>query len=228
MKEDDLSGAAKLLFNAIYSHGALELPDSKDRLFGSESEFWQFNACISAHKTTHAYATGYLDAAKLLARLVIYSQKGVDTLVYPIVYLYRHYLEITLKDLIRKGCDITDSEISESLQKALDGHGLMRLWNGFAPFFAEVSGGNSSFPEVKRAMESYINQIHEIDPESVSFRYDSSKGTKDHKLENIQHINMLQLCNNMEKLTDLLEGVASEFSEALDYVNECRADMRDS
>jgi hypothetical protein len=122
--------------------------------------------------------------------------------------------------------NITDTPIDSKLEKILEEHNLMALWNRFIPFLTEISGHNNDFEKVKKAMESYINQIHQIDPSSVAFRYDRSKNQKEHNLKEIKHINIGIFCQNMEKLTDMLEGISCEFGVALDYTNEMRAEFR--
>lgn len=218
---EELEKAARALCYSIID-SSFEHPNSKDKLFVDSREMWPLNACVDKFNGINAYAAGYLDAAKLLARIVIYSRSKMDTLVYPIIYLYRHYLEIKLKDLIRQGAAITDTIIDEKLKQALGEHNLMVLWNRFKPFFEEISGYNDSFNEVRKGMESYINQIHSIDPASFTFRYDRSKNSKAHNLENVERINLFHFCQNMEKLTDLIEGIDCEFDAASDYVNEMR------
>lgn len=202
----------------------MDLPNSKDKLFTDDKDYWHLNACISSFDKTAAYSIGYLKAAQLISRIVIYSGQQPDTLLYPIVYLYRHYLEIMLKDLISDGLEIRGETVSSELKEILGQHNLMKLWNNFKPFFCEVCGTDSDFEAVKKAMESYINQMHCIDPEAISFRYDKSKTGKQ-SLEGIERINILNFCRNMEKLSLLIEGISMQFSDALDHVRDMRRSM---
>lgn len=214
---DELRDAANTIWDAICNND-FEYPNSKDTLFSGNRYYWKLNACIGGHDSADAYVCGYANAAKLLARIVICSGRGMDTLVYPIVYLYRHCLEIQLKSLIRSGTYISGTTIDAELDEVLGNHNLMNLWNRFQPFFQEISGHNKDFDSVKKGMESCINQIHMIDPASFAFRYDRSKKSRDHNLEGIKHINILQFCENVEKLTNMLDAIGCEFSEAEGYV----------
>ena len=114
----ELQFAAQILYESTIDE-SFEYPNSKDKLFADNKDFWQLNACIDKFNGIAAYASGYLEAAKLLARIVIYAQRHMDTLVYPIIYLYRHYLEIQLKDLIRTGANITNTAVDEKLGSGL-------------------------------------------------------------------------------------------------------------
>lgn len=219
----DLEIAAQKLYLSTLESD-FEYPNSKDKLFVESRDDWRLNACITKFGADETYIAGYLDAAKLLARVVIFSQSHMDTLVYPIIYLYRHYLELRFKRLIRQGAIIKDFQIDAKLEEVLADHNLMALWNSFIPFFEEVSGDNEDFEKVKKGIESYINQIHQIDPGSLAFRYEKQKHGKKHTLEKIERINIGVFCQNMEKLTSLLEGVSCEFGMAKDYTDDMRSE----
>lgn len=57
----------------------------------------------SGEDARHSYRTGYLNAAELLTK-TIEASEGFDnrlsSLIYPIINLYRHFVELTLKDFI--------------------------------------------------------------------------------------------------------------------------------
>ena len=74
-------------------------PRKSDVLFGSGTD-WQANACVNGIDDLAAYQNGYRRAALHLAEYVCDAGRGQDFLVYPIVYLYRHHIELTLKSII--------------------------------------------------------------------------------------------------------------------------------
>ena len=84
MSTNELKEAINKLFDSTVNDSILEIPNSKDKLFTANSDFWHLNACINQPNNFDAYCTGYLDAAKLLARIVIFSGRRMDTLIYPI------------------------------------------------------------------------------------------------------------------------------------------------
>ena len=75
-------------------------PRKSDVLFGSGTD-WETNACASTIDNIMAYQNGYRRAAFHLAEYVCDARLGQDFLVYPIVYLYRHHIELTLKSIIQ-------------------------------------------------------------------------------------------------------------------------------
>jgi len=84
------------------------LPSSADKLFTSQEDWWN-NACLNwCRDGWSLYAVGYKDAGDILAREVENRNSGQDTLVYPILFLYRQYLELEIKDLIRTARRLQD------------------------------------------------------------------------------------------------------------------------
>jgi hypothetical protein len=80
----------------------------KSTLFNQDQSNWIDDIDILANKNIDAdnlwsvYAAGYKEAANLIAEQTmgkrVYKKYAM---IYPIMYLYRHYLELQLKNLIR-------------------------------------------------------------------------------------------------------------------------------
>ncbi|GAC19580.1 hypothetical protein [Paraglaciecola arctica] len=69
----------------------------------SSGEDWQSNACVNcSHDSIGLYIDGYRQAADTLAHKVVESSRDQDILVYPIVFLFRQYIELQLKRIIRE------------------------------------------------------------------------------------------------------------------------------
>ena len=225
MDYEELREAAQKIYSTATS-SSFEYPDSKDKLFDGNSPRSIYNVCITETRGANfAYSSGYLIGAKLLSRMAIFTRCNIDQLIYPIIFMYRHYLEIILKDLIRQGLNIKGETPDQILTDVLNGHNLMKLWNKFKPFFEEVSGRNESFSEVRKGVESYLNQINKVDPESMAFRYEKTKDRSRASLSGEINVNIVDFCNKMEKLTGLLEGVSCEFSEAESWASEMRSEQ---
>jgi hypothetical protein len=216
---DDLKAVASRLY-ALLNEGNSDFPNSADQLFVAGKTSWHLNACIDQFGHTDAYADGYLHAAKLLARIVIYSERGMDTLVYPIVYLYRHFIEIKFKSLIRRGTRIVGKSENTQLDEVLKNHDLEKLWKNFKPIFAEISKDEEDFESTEQGIDSYIRQIHGIDPGSFAFRYETTKDGKKRNLDGVAHINVLEFCQVIEKLTGLMEYIDYQFSALEDHLSE--------
>ena len=121
---------------------------------------------------------------------------------------------------------ILEKEIDQKTEEALNQHGLSILWNKLKPIFYEILKDEAEYDKVEKGIESYINQINQIDPGSFAFRYDKSK-TGENNLEQIEHINVLSFCQNIEKLTDLFEGIDMQLDFILDSIVDMRSDYMD-
>jgi hypothetical protein len=93
-----------------------------------------------------------------------------DRLFFPAMYLYRHGLELLLKELIRKG--------AHYLGKTCDnraGHSVLRLWTDAgqevdAKRVVEAVWANLT-PELLAWLEASISEIHQLDPDGQTIRY---------------------------------------------------------
>lgn len=90
------------------NQGNYEPPRKEDILFCSDNEMWHANACLGNLATPHAYSQGYRKSARILSEYVYEKGRHQDFLIYPIVFLYRHHIELILKQLIIQGSDLAN------------------------------------------------------------------------------------------------------------------------
>ncbi|MCH8318510.1 MAG: hypothetical protein IIA88_08445 [Bacteroidetes bacterium] len=96
----------------------------KNNIFKSCDDWWN-NAIINLHYDKwDLYAEGYKLAAELLFEKVSEAKSNQDYLVYPIVFLTRHYIELRLKEIILKGKKLLDKK----KEKPPTHHDLSSLW----------------------------------------------------------------------------------------------------
>jgi hypothetical protein len=127
--------------------GVLPPPRKSDVLFGSGTD-WEMNACISAMNAAMYYQDGYRRAALHLVDYVCEVERGQDYLVYPIVYLYRHHIELTLKSIIDAAAFVTDYALTDKDHDTLGRHDLVKLWKLVRPMLSPACelGGDSALP----------------------------------------------------------------------------------
>jgi hypothetical protein len=95
-------------------------PKLGNSLFSQSADTWN-NACLNfARNPWHLCATGYLEAADHLSARVIETERGLDTSIYPIVFLYRHYLELRLKELIVQGSALVEMPANLKMNHHID------------------------------------------------------------------------------------------------------------
>ncbi len=207
--------------------------DKKDILFrsvkageGSEGD-WETNAWVRG-ATDYAYAEGYRRAARMLANDVIQNRWDTDFLVFPIVFLYRHNVELQLKNLIPRGAYLVRHGLNEDDRKVLkSSHRLDQLWGVFEPILRALAGEFGVTDDQIDAISSYIRQVHAVDEGSFSFRYMTNKAGADSiDKDKLPHINIGVLAEGMEKLTGYLFGLGEAFHEAAQVQAEMDAEAR--
>ncbi len=186
----------------------LPWPHAGDKLFADGGDW--FNACVGwSHNQSFGYIEGYKRAADLLVQHVADEQRDQDFLIYPIVFLYRQAVEVSLKHLIWVGCQLQDKR--PELPKH---HRLVPLWRQCRLIIEEV------WPDGPRqdldAVGAVLDQFEARDPVSTAFRYPVTKeGRASHSVsERIDIRNFAEVANRM---LSLLDGCATGFSEYLQH-----------
>jgi hypothetical protein len=89
-------------------------------------------------------------------------------MVFPILFLYRHYLELTLKEII-----LTATQYLEKSHDAINSHNVSQLWEEAKKLISQVDLDIPNDDMV--AVENQISQFHSLDKSSMTFRYPVDK-----------------------------------------------------
>ena len=190
-------------------------PKLGDSLFKLTGDWWNI-ACLNIHPGNwYPYAEGYNRAANILVTYVEEHNRNQDFLVYPIVFLYRQYLELQLKLLIRDGSDLLDRSFDLLMH-----HDIRSLWNDCRSIL-ESLWPDSPTSDLD-AVQSCISELNVIDPKSMSFRYPVDK-KGDAVVFPMNHINLKHVADVMSRLAGLLNACHM----AIDHELEVRQEMRD-
>lgn len=178
-------------------------------LFQPVDTDWINNArIVKADYRIEFYIQGYKKAADILVNHVLSTGTDQDTLVYPIVFLYRHYLELLLKNIIENGAKLLDTE-----EEPKKNHHLDDLWNIAKSIINKIWEGDECDREIE--IDHYIADFIEIDKSSQAFRYQKDKqGNK--FLEATEIINIRHFYDCINKISSHLEGVSDAIYEYLD------------
>src|SRR3989442_9974486 len=113
------------------------------------------------------HAEGYRQATEILLRRFLADPDGTagerDTLVLPILFLFRHYLELRFKDVI-----VCGQVLSGQHAQWRHGHDLQSLWTEVQELCNAVYGSQVSAELVK--LGGCVTDLCQIDPNSTSFR----------------------------------------------------------
>jgi hypothetical protein len=137
----------------------------------------------------------YYDAAVLLLEAIKFGDATDDQLAHPVLYLYRHSVELFLKAALGSAAKTHDLAVLAAQFRALVK----------AEFNAELPAW----------IDSRINELAAIDPNSTSFRYSETwnkTAKKDVPLEGEFHVNLAHLKDAMWALNVALVGVIASLA----------------
>jgi len=138
---------------------------------------------------------GYFRSAEALVDIALENWMEKDMLVYPILFLYRHALEINLKYIINfYGRHV-------EVEPVWDTHDFEKLWPSFLQVLDRF--GTDDPDRADQYVGAIIAQFGKVDPRSFSYRYPCDRtGTP---------IPLVQKRMDLENLKDVMEGIFSYF-----------------
>lgn len=193
---------------SIHSHSSLarlRIERTSAKLLTYNQKNWGFGLCYL-----------HLRNVKRFGWNALISRSNLDIHLFPIVFLYRQYLELRLKELVTSGLALVD----RSRQQKPD-HRLEPLWSELRCIIEEVWPDEG--PEDLDSIQDYIGQFSAVDPTSTAFRYPTARDGSP-SLPDVQRINLRQLCLVMASVAQLLDGVSSAIDVYLGYKRDMEAD----
>lgn len=153
------------------------------------------------------------DAFRIAAEMIIEQCHDADRfryrdeLFFPVAYLYRHGLELLIKDIISTGIHVNFFE-RDDVEEALANHNLAKLWNHAKKLL--IDRWPASDPAPLKATEAVINECHQADPNGQVFRYDEDKLGRRHRYETLpESISLDEMRKTMDGVFNFLDTTAS-------------------
>jgi hypothetical protein len=175
----------------------LPWPREGDEVFVAADDWWM-NACVNWGGGWLLYAFGYRNAAEALVARVAEDRGEADALVYPIVFCFRQYLELLLKDTLREARRYHGIDDSFDHQ-----HSLLHHWRPLRPLLEERWPGH---PGPLDAVEDNLTQIDAVDRGSFAFRYAITTRGDQSLPGELQRINLRNLKEVVERIGTFLES----------------------
>lgn len=194
------------------------LPNSTDSIFKDE-ESPDYGAWLKnpANKF-FLYSEGYKEAGKKLWEFCIENRFYSNTLIYPLVFNYRQFLELRLKELIIMGYKYLDTK-----EDFADEHSLLKLWNTYR---------NEILPDIENIEKSILDNVERIisqfnteDPKSMSFRYPVTRGPNRKESLNRETIDLHNFKIVMDKIIYFFDWQWDMISHYEDLKSEMIAEM---
>lgn len=175
------------------------LPEKGDRLM-HESQDWNRGVDFSRDRISRHVSIwdGYMKAGGLLIETCEEYSYEQDSLIYPILFNYRHGIELAIKWVIVQYGRYSAVQIDK-----IEHHNLWKLWQICKQIIIEVGSESEDISHV----EQVIKDFHDSDISGMAFRYPNNKNGALFTLPD----GMVDLRN----IRDVMEGV-SHFFDGVD------------
>ncbi len=183
-------------------------PQPGDRAF-QRNEDGRENAPLeqAEHARLVIMSEGYKMGADAMVDEALGDNSKGATLVFPILFNYRHYLELSLKYLI------ATYGPAVGLEPVWNTHHLIPLWNMLLELMDAY--GTSDPDEADQVVGSIVQEFAKLDPNSFANRYPvDTRG-------NVIELAMEEV--DLTALRDVMNGVDGFFSGADGYLAACLA-----
>lgn len=138
------------------------------------------------------FSLSYKSASVVLFNQLDGSATKANTLVYPIVFLNRHYIELQLKEII-----IELNLIVYNTRKFSPTHDLMILWDEYINLLSRLGDNHKIDKLMLCNVKKLIKELNVVDCQSASFRYPVKKAGENKKYEASVNLDVINLTNFM-------------------------------
>ena len=186
-------------------------PDVPRIAFGAGPD-GDLNACVGWALSRHGDVTSYLEGSRKAAIATLAAVEdgaSPDYLVFPLAFLWRHHLELALKDVIATGQALNGEE--HGVPKT---HRLSELWNRAKRHIEPL--GPDGAPELAN-VELGILEFEQIDPGSDEFRYPLDRKGNGSLPTAPEWVDVRRLHEAMIALSNFFSGARSEIARHIDY-----------
>lgn len=196
----------------------------------NESDNAIISFCLFASKY-YEYENSYLNAADILVDAFLQKKGDFNSnLVYPIFFLYRQYLELLMKDILKNYYRVNFPPMEEreecKFQELLGKHNLMNLWKRVEELALSqenefpIENDGMDLLTILQNTKNYIGEIEKVDQSSFAFRYPTDKDEKlyhQKKDEKVDLKNIKECIHEISNVLLMIQGTLCLVREMEDY-----------
>lgn len=192
-------------------------PRQGQRLFVPGSPGRDAEIAISSVEKMYWMKEGFKNTADLLVNRIKEIPGEQRQLVWPIVFCYRQYIELALKDVIAKH----GGQVEPMINPIWDNHRLGMLWKRCKSImgYTLLEMTTAEIPEIV-VMEALIEEFERVDAGSTAFRYPSdNKGNEiEFPIDSIDLVNLQQVMAGVCTFLDCNEEVLRTHLDGNDWL----------
>jgi len=206
------------------------MANKRDSLFREGKTYQERTSYIGDARSSgnwFIYAEGFKKAAHMLLENC-QTTYDYNTVVYPIVFNLRHYLELILKSILINLDHLpkvpqSDSDKNIKKKPHTHTHKLKPLWDEIGKLKNELEphDRNSIFhPQLDlKKINRYIKEFTKVDCISITFRY-PDKNSSSCVIDGIQWLDLHHYVAEMSEISKILEGIDDMIIIAIDQRKE--------
>lgn len=166
------------------------------------------------------FAQGYRFAANSVAKELIENGQFPDYKAYPVVFLYRHALELHLKNLIYRVAKLLVFKGVEDIDNKLhNNHKLDDLSSKVNNILSKLFPDDKELHQLLKEVVLVAKEFSGIDSDSYSYRYPiNTRG--EHSTKSNQYVNLRSLATHMDNLLEQLESIDCGLNTETDIAQE--------
>jgi len=159
------------------------------------------------------YIESYRDVARALVEISVADDHERMSMPHlagiPVLFLYRHYLELVMKELLLDGARVMDQPVTSAELAERFGHDLRRLWEACKETVDVIWPGSSDWRANELAvLTEQIGELAAVDPGSFSARYPVGRdGTKSLPAETFMSYDVAVFADGVERIGDIITGM---------------------
>lgn len=188
----------------------------------------EHNACVNNYMQFSALGWSYARSGDALVEAMLNDHSKRDVHVYAACFLYRHALELCLKDLVWKSHYALTGEkrYAERHLQELGEHALTKLWTPAARDAEKLLGNDFPLDTKQReAVRTLLDQFEQHDPGSYSFRYPILKkkqvGEERRTHPELKHVAVTALREKVRQVLDWLAEISGGINSHVEQRSEC-------
>lgn len=162
----------------------------------------------------YRHVTAYTDCAERLYKSVIEDKSLKEALFFPMCYLYRNAVELSLKRVLFEECSFSIQEALEYMHDKK--HSIHALWKKIKDEVIHHADAPKNDTTIY-IVENYIVQLHNFDGASDKFRYPIDKHIqlyfKKQKKFDMSNVNKFFI--ELLSFLDAVDGMMSEHNKAM-------------
>lgn len=192
----------------------------------SQSGNVRFNFGSDPIRDLVPFAIGYRGAARALAASFA-GDAYADYDGYPVLFLYRHSLELFLKAVVFRGAIAVGlvGLKGPNIPDLFSNHGLARLLPALRAIFRNMDWDFDATPIGTWAeFERTVRELDGIDPQSYAFRYPITTTGHTHLPPDFT-INIPNFAATMDVILDYLEGACGLLEETIQFEVDAKREV---